>query len=78
MTAAVLSIGNEIVSGQILDTNCPYLSLGLKHAGFRVTEHLAVPDEEGAIVSALSRVAEKVDLVLVTGGLGPTADDVTR
>ncbi len=78
MKAAILSIGNEIVSGQTMDTNCVYLSLGLKQAGFAVTEHSAVPDETAPIISALSGAAKRVDLVLVTGGLGPTADDVTR
>lgn len=77
-SAAIVSIGDELTLGQTLDTNSRWLSQRLADAGVRVREHLTVPDDLPAIVGALERLARSVDLILVTGGLGPTADDLTR
>lgn len=76
--AAILSIGDEITLGQTLDTNSQWLSARLLDQGIVPVEHLTVPDDQDAIASALTRLGGAVDLTLVTGGLGPTADDLTR
>lgn len=77
-TAAVLSIGDELTLGQTLDTNSKWVSDRLVSLGVVVVEHATVPDDRVAIASALRRLARAADVVVVTGGLGPTADDLTR
>jgi len=77
MTAEVLSIGNEVLSGRTLDTNFQFLARLLEEAGARVNGHQAVPDEAGAIADALKLAFTRADLVVTTGGLGPTPDDLT-
>lgn len=74
----ILSIGTEILQGLYADTNAQWLSARLLDAGFDVLGHEAVGDNEDAIAAAVSAARERADLVLVTGGLGPTADDLTR
>ncbi len=76
--AEVLSIGNEIISGQILDTNSQWLSLRLEELGFRVLHHTVVGDELDAMVEAFRQAIARSDLVVSTGGLGPTLADLTR
>lgn len=78
MRAAILSIGDELVLGQVVDTNSAYLAGRLAEHGVLCTAHLTVADDQGAIVRALRGAAEAVELVIVTGGLGPTDDDLTR
>jgi len=77
-TAAILAIGDELTLGQSLDTNSRWISARLVEAGVRVVEHATVEDELERIASALRRFAADADLVVATGGLGPTADDLTR
>ena len=77
MTSEVLSIGNEVLSGRTLDTNFHFLARLLEEAGARVIAHQAVPDEAGAIDAALKLAFTRSDLVVTTGGLGPTPDDLT-
>jgi nicotinamide-nucleotide amidase len=77
MSAAVLSIGTEITRGEITNTNATWLAAELTAAGFTVGAVEAVPDEVGAIVEALRRLAASHRTVIVTGGLGPTTDDLT-
>ncbi len=77
-SAAVLSVGDEIALGQTLDTNSAWLADRLFALGVRVVEHATVEDDLDRIARALSRLAGETDLVIVTGGLGPTADDLTR
>lgn len=77
-TAAVLSIGDELVIGQSLDTNSKWLSSRLTDLGIRVVEHATVSDEPDLLRAAFERLVSSVDLLLATGGLGPTADDLTR
>lgn len=77
MKIAILSIGDEILSGDILNTNTQFLSESLWQEGFQVELHLGVRDEEAAIRTALLQLAGQVDFVLATGGLGPTMDDFT-
>lgn len=76
--AAILSIGDEIVLGQTLDTNSRWLSRRLMDAGVSPGEHATVPDDLPAIAGAITRLASTHPLVVVTGGLGPTLDDLTR
>jgi nicotinamide-nucleotide amidase len=77
-TAAVLAVGDELILGQTIDTNSKWLSARLAELGVRVVEHATVPDDEDALAAAMARLARSVPLLIVTGGLGPTADDLTR
>jgi nicotinamide-nucleotide amidase len=77
-TAAIISSGDEIVLGQTLDTNSRWLAARLVDHGILVNEHCSVPDDEEGLLQALIRLSESNDLIIVTGGLGPTADDLTR
>jgi nicotinamide-nucleotide amidase len=72
-----LSIGDELLSGEVVDTNASHLAERLYDAGIRVARHLTVADDEEAIVAALQELAAASDAVVVTGGLGPTPDDLT-
>lgn len=77
-TAALLSMGDELTLGQRLNTNSRWLSERLVDAGITPVEHVTVPDDLDATVGTLQRLAGGVDLVISTGGLGPTADDLCR
>jgi len=76
--AAVVSIGNEILCGHILDTNLSYLSRMLFQVALPVAGAYTVPDELDSIVRGLELAFEQADVVVCTGGLGPTGDDLTR
>ncbi len=78
MIAEVISIGDELTSGQRLDTNCQWLSERLGELGIRVMYHTTVADDLAANVAVFRHAVERADIVLATGGLGPTADDLTR
>ena len=78
MLAAILTIGNELVSGDVEDTNARWLARRLESLGVRTVSLVSVPDELDRIVDALGRERERVDRVIVTGGLGGTPDDITR
>ena len=77
MTAAILSIGTELTRGELTDTNSAYLAEQLTNLGFDLVELATVDDDEDRIVDALRRLGEAVDVLVVTGGLGPTSDDLT-
>lgn len=77
MTAAVFCIGTELTRGEIVNTNAAWLSEELTRIGLEVTEVLVVADDRPAIVSALERLGAGHDVVVCTGGLGPTTDDIT-
>jgi nicotinamide-nucleotide amidase len=77
-TAWVISIGTELTLGQNVDTNAPWLAEQLARQGVRCERHVTVPDDVGAIREALSQAAAGCDLIIASGGLGPTADDLTR
>ncbi|MDX2133045.1 MAG: CinA family nicotinamide mononucleotide deamidase-related protein [Planctomycetota bacterium] len=77
-TAAVLSVGDELTLGQTLDTNSKWISERLFDLGLSPLEHVTVPDDTARQAAALRRLAGEVDVVICTGGLGPTADDLTR
>ena len=75
--AAILLIGNELLSGKIRDENAYWLCGELRALGVRVRHIAVVPDEEAAIVEALRRLAGSVDHLFTSGGVGPTHDDIT-
>jgi len=77
-TAAILTIGNELISGDVVDTDGVWLARRLERLGVKVAILAAVPDEIEAVASFIRREAGEVDFVLVTGGLGGTPDDLTR
>jgi nicotinamide-nucleotide amidase len=76
--AATLAVGTEVTDGQIVDANSAWISARLVAAGVSVIEHRAVADERADIERALLELSDRVDLLFVTGGLGPTSDDFTR
>ncbi len=77
-TASIVSIGNELLIGHTADTNTPYLCSQLLSIGLPVVSVYTVGDDVGQIVRALKRAADDADIVIATGGLGPTDDDLTR
>ena len=77
MRAAILAVGDEIVSGRVEDTNTPTLAGSLRGRGIEVVLSMAVKDEIDRIGAALTCAGECADMVVVSGGLGPTTDDVT-
>lgn len=78
MHAEVIAIGDELTSGQRLDTNSQWLSQQLGDLGIRTLFHTTVADDLESNRRALREAASRVDIVVCTGGLGPTADDLTR
>jgi len=77
VTAAVLIIGNEILSGRTRDVNLAYLATGLTELGIRLREARVVADVEADIVKAVNDCRARYDYVFTTGGIGPTHDDIT-
>jgi len=77
VTAAVLIIGDEILSGRTQDTNLNFIALTIGEWGIRVSEARVVPDDEDEIVSAVNTMRARNDYVFTTGGIGPTHDDIT-
>src|SRR5262245_34931940 len=78
MKAEILSIGSEMTSGQSLDTNSQWLSLRLAEMGIPVSFHTTVADDFNDNLSAVGTAVQRAALVIATGGLGPTQDDLTR
>src|SRR5437016_2810553 len=77
ITAIILSIGDELVLGQTVDTNSAWLSQQLASVGVKIAGHATVPDDRLAIEEALTAAA-RCDVLIISGGLGPTEDDLTR
>ena len=77
MTAAILSIGTELTRGELVNTNAAWLSEELTKLGFEVTEHATVDDDRDRISDAIVVLASRHRVVVATGGLGPTSDDLT-
>src|SRR6516164_7528187 len=77
VTACVLIIGNEILSGRTQDANLAFLAEGLNGVGIRVREARVIPDDTGVIVGTVNEVRRAFDYVFTTGGIGPTHDDIT-
>lgn len=78
MKAAVLGIGTELTTGQIVNKNASWISAQLKKSGASTVMHLVVPDQRDLILESLKTCAYHADTIFVTGGLGPTSDDFTR
>jgi len=77
MTCAVLCIGTELTRGELVDTNGPWLAAALTDLGFEVLEKATVDDDRARIISAVRRLAGVARVIVCTGGLGPTTDDLT-
>jgi nicotinamide-nucleotide amidase len=77
-TASICTIGDEILIGQIVDTNSAHISRALNDLGIRVSEMVSTGDRLADIMSTLENGLRKNDIVIVTGGLGPTKDDITK
>ncbi|MGV3684964.1 MAG: competence/damage-inducible protein A [Daejeonella sp.] len=78
MLAELITIGDEILIGQIVDTNSAWMAQQLNLAGIAVKQISSVSDERQHILNALKEASERADIILITGGLGPTKDDVTK
>src|SRR6201997_4421958 len=77
VTACVLIIGNEILSGRTQDANLAFLARGLTEIGIRLREARVIPDDSAVIVATVTEVRRGFDSVFTTGGIGPTHDDIT-
>ncbi|WDF62487.1 CinA family nicotinamide mononucleotide deamidase-related protein [Flavobacterium sp. KACC 22763] len=78
MKAAIITIGDEILIGQIVDTNSAFIAKSLDKIGVEVAEMLSISDDKKHILNTFAQLQNRVDVVIVTGGLGPTKDDVTK
>jgi nicotinamide-nucleotide amidase len=78
LKATIVTIGDEILIGQIVDTNSGYIAKALDKIGVQTTEMLSISDDRQHILNTFSALQNKVDLVVITGGLGPTKDDITK
>lgn len=78
MKAAIITIGDEILIGQIVDTNSGYIAKALDRIGIEIKEMLSISDDKQAILDAFLYLQNNVDIVVITGGLGPTKDDITK
>jgi nicotinamide-nucleotide amidase len=78
MNAKIIAIGDEILQGQTLDTNSNYLAQKLTELSFRVEKILVIGDRKKEIIEALDNSINKYNLIVFTGGLGPTSDDITK
>jgi nicotinamide-nucleotide amidase len=78
LNAAVVTIGDEILIGQIVDTNSAWMGRELNAIGWEIREVRSIPDDADAILETLAYFESKVEVVLMTGGLGPTKDDITK
>ena len=78
MKAAIVTIGDEILIGQIVDTNSSYIAKALDKIGIATHEMLSISDDKQHILDTFNVLQNKVNVVIVTGGLGPTKDDITK
>lgn len=75
---SIITIGDELLIGQVIDTNSAWMAQELNKAGIKVNRRVAVGDDWNEIWKALDEESENADVILITGGLGPTADDITK
>jgi nicotinamide-nucleotide amidase len=75
---SIITIGDELLIGQVIDTNSAWMAQELNKAGFWVNRRLAIGDSRNDILKALDEESAMADIILLTGGLGPTADDITK
>lgn len=76
--AIIVTIGDELLIGQVVDTNSSWMAQQLNAAGIIVKKRISIGDSEEEIISVLSQTNKEADIVLITGGLGPTSDDITK
>lgn len=76
--AEIITIGTEILLGEIVDTNAPYIARALREIGIDLYRMVSVGDNEQRIAQAIQQACERADIIITTGGLGPTVDDPTR
>lgn len=76
--AELLTIGDEILYGQIVDTNSQWMSVELDKIGIKVIRKTSIGDQEDEILTAFAEAEKRADVILITGGLGPTSDDITK
>lgn len=78
LNATIITIGDELLIGQVIDTNSAFIAQALSKIGIPVTQRIAVGDSKDTITEALDTASKKSSIVILTGGLGPTADDITK
>ncbi len=78
MKATIVTIGDEILIGQIVDTNSGFIAKSLDKIGVEIHEMISISDTKNHILETFSKLQNQVDLVIITGGLGPTKDDITK
>src|ERR1019366_8466878 len=78
MQAEIITIGDEILIGQIIDSNSAFIAMLLNLNGMSVKQISSVSDNREHIIKALNEAKERADIILMTGGLGPTKDDITK
>jgi nicotinamide-nucleotide amidase len=78
MLAEIITIGDELLIGQIVDTNSAWIGQQMNQVGFKVHQITSVSDNREHILKALAEASQRVQMVLITGGLGPTKDDITK
>ena len=78
MLAEIITIGDELLIGQTIDTNSAWIGEQLSLIGIKVHQTTSITDEESHILSALENASKRVELIIITGGLGPTKDDITK
>ncbi len=78
ITATIITIGDELLIGQVIDTNSTFIARAMNNAGILIQRRIAVSDMPSEIIRALDSETGNVDVIIMTGGLGPTSDDITR
>ena len=78
VVASIVTIGDELLIGQTIDTNSAYIAQELNKIGVWVRRRVAIADDKEAILSTLAEEASTSNIIIITGGLGPTADDITK
>ena len=78
MKVEIITIGDEILIGQIIDTNSAWMAAELTQSGFEVTSIQSVGDAARSIIDAIDLAFSRADILLLTGGIGPTNDDITK
>ncbi len=78
VTATIITIGDELLIGQVIDTNSAFIARELNKTGIEIVRRIAIADDETAIMNALDSEIGSVEIIIMTGGLGPTSDDITK
>lgn len=78
MKAEIITIGDELLIGQVIDTNSAWMARELNMVGIRVNQIISISDDHEQIINTLAEASKRVDIIITTGGLGPTSDDITK